>query len=152
MSFFTRKISTPTASIWSLAPEPAIPEPPALITESNRLWLAYYRAVDDEGAIAVVRFTGLIDHRLSPINDEGLGRHPYAGAGLQFYSFNELSGSPETLRWSGSKARHWVITFKDNTLDVIATSGDVIVRSIAASSPLDALLTVVSRELASTSS
>jgi hypothetical protein len=151
MSIFSKKNNVPTASIWSEAPVPGIPEPPALITESNRLWLAYYRAADDQGAIAVVRFTDLIDHRLSPINDEGLGSHPYAGAGLQFYSFNELSGSPETLRWSGLKGRHWVITFKDNTLDVIATSGDVMVRSMASSSPLDALLAVVSRELASTS-
>jgi hypothetical protein len=152
MSTIPQKMSKPTASIWSQAPEPGIPEPPALITESNRLWLAYYRAADDEGSIAVVRFTDLIDHRLSSINDEGLGSHPYAGAGLQFYSFNELSGSPETVRWSVLKARHWIITFKDNTLDVIAASGEVIVQSMAASSPLDALLAVVTRELASTPS
>lgn len=68
-------MSKPAASIWTAAPELGIPEPPALVVESDRLWLAYFRAADD--AVAVVRFSGVIDHRLSPINDEGLGRHPY---------------------------------------------------------------------------
>jgi len=135
-------MSAPKASIWSLAPELGIPEPPALLAESDKLWLAYFRAVDD--AVAVVRFTGVIDHHLSPINDEGLGRHPYARAGLQFYSFNELADSQETLRWAGLKARHWVITFKDNTLDVVARSGEVVASSITSPSPLKALLAVAS--------
>lgn len=135
-------MSTLITSIWSLPPELGIPEPPTLLAESDNLWLAYFRAADD--AIAVVRFTGVIDHHLSPINDEGLGRHPYARVGLQFYSFNELTGSQETLRWSGLRARHWVITFKDNTLDVVAHSGEVITSSMSSSSPLRALLAVVS--------
>lgn len=134
-------MDSPVASIWAIAPELGIPEPPALVAESDRLWLAYFRAADD--AIAVVRFSGVIDHHLSSINDEGLGRHPYARAGLQFYSFNELAGSEETLRWSVLKARHWVITFKDNTLDVIACAGEVIQPSLSVASPLDALLSVV---------
>jgi hypothetical protein len=139
-------MNTPVSSIWSLAPELGIPEPPALIAESDRLWLAYFRAADD--AIAVVRFSGVIDHHLSPINDEGLGRHPYAKAGLQYYSFNELLGSQETLHWADLRARHWVVTFKDNTLDVVATSGEVINPSMVASSPLEALISLVSGSVA----
>ena len=131
-----------TASIWTVAPELGIPEPPALVSESDTLWLAYFRAGND--AIAVVRFTGVIEHHLSPINDEGLGRHPYASAGLKYYSFNELFGSQETLHWSVLKARHWVVTFKDNTLDVIARAGEVVVPSVIASTPLEVLLSVVS--------
>ena len=134
-------MSKPAASIWTAAPELGIPEPPALVAESDRLWLAYFRATDD--AVAVVRFSGVIDHRLSPINDEGLGRHPYARAGLQFYSFNELMHTEETLRWSVLGARHWVITFKDNTLDVVAKSAEVVQQAMAATSPLKALLSVV---------
>jgi hypothetical protein len=136
-------MGTPVASIWGTAPELGITEPPALVTDAEDLWLAYFRAAGD--LIAVVRFSGVIDHRLSPINDEGLGKHPYARAGLRFYSFNELKDSDETLRWSGLKARHWVVTFKDNTLDVIATSGEVVAAEVAASSPLEALLSVIPR-------
>ncbi|RAP55651.1 hypothetical protein [Oleiagrimonas sp. MCCC 1A03011] len=112
------------------------------MAESDKLWLAYFCAADD--AVAVVQFTDVIDHHLSPINDEGLGQHPYGRAGLQPYSFNELDGSQETLRWSGLKARHWVITFKDNTLDVVARSGEVIASGMSSPSPLKALLAVVS--------
>jgi hypothetical protein len=132
-----------TASIWDVAPEPGIPEPPALVADSEHLWLAYYRAASD--LIAVVRFSGVIDYRLSSINDEGLGKHPYAGAGLRFYSFNELRDSEETLQWAVLGARHWVITFKDNTLDVVASSAEVVAPSVTANSPLEALLAAVAR-------
>lgn len=134
-------MSNPTVSIWTDAPELGIPEPPALVAESGRLWLAYFRAAEDE--VAVVRFSGVIDHHLSPINDEGLRRHPYVGAGIQPYSFNELIDTEETLRWSVLRARHWVITFKDNTLDVVAESGVVVQSAMVATSPLKALLSVI---------
>ena len=138
-------MSNLAASIWSDAPDPGIPEPPALVAASDQLWLAYFTAEDDK--VAVVRFFGLIEHWLSSINDEGLGRHPYARAGLQFYSFNELVGSEETLRWSASRARHWVITFKDNTLDVVATSAEIVESGMVATSPIEALLSVVSSDV-----
>jgi hypothetical protein len=131
------------ASIWSIAPEPAIPEPPAIVSDSYNLWLAYYHSPGER--IAVVRFSGLVDHRLSPINDEGLGQHPYAKFGLKFYSFNELTGSVEIQRWSSLGVRHWVITFKDNTLDVLARTGEVLVSSMSAPSPLTALLSVLNQ-------
>jgi hypothetical protein len=129
------------ASVWAVAPELGIPEPPALLAESDRLWLAYFLIGNE--AVAVVRFSDVIDHHLSPINDEGLGKHPYAQAGLKWYSFNELTDSNETRRWTTLGARHWVINFKDNTLDVIAKSAEVIHEKIPATSPLQALLSVV---------
>jgi hypothetical protein len=134
-------MSKPRASIWAAAPEPGIPESPALIADSDSLWLAYCRAADE--GVAVIQFRGVIDHHLSPINDEGLGRHPYAGAGLEFYGFNEVVGSAEADRWSSLGARHWVVTFKDNTLDVVARSAEVLVSSMAAATPLAALLATV---------
>ncbi len=129
----------PKSSIWPDAPTPAIPEPPALASDSDTLWLAYFNAMDGR-AITVVRFDSVIDQHLSPINDEGLGRHAYAKAGLQFYAFNELIHTEETERWSALKARHWVVTFKDNTLDVVAKKAEVVVASMHATSPLSALL------------
>ncbi|MEX3772934.1 hypothetical protein [Pseudomonas sp. MYb118] len=127
------------SSIWAVAPELGIPESPALLVESGNLWLAYFQALNE--SLAIVRFSGLIDHRLMPIGDEGLGRHPYVLAGLQPYSFNELIGSEETVSRPYSNARHWVITFKDETLDVIARTGEVMASGLAFASPLEALLT-----------
>lgn len=128
------------SSIWAVAPALGIPESPALLVEKGNLWLAYFQASDEN--LAVVRFTGLIDHHLMPIGDEGLGRHPYVLAGLQPYSFNELVGSAEIVSRPYSGARHWVITFKDETLDVIARTGEVIASGLTLASPLEALLSL----------
>jgi hypothetical protein len=136
-------MSAPKASIWAVAPEPGIPELPALLSDSENLWLAYVVAPSTDERFAVVRFSGVIDHRLSPINDEGLGKHPYAKAGLQWYSFNELTDSEEINRWTALRARHWVVTFKDNTLEVVAAKAEVIVASIPSKDSLAALLAVV---------
>jgi hypothetical protein len=136
-------MSAPKASIWMAAPEPGIPDVPALLCDSDNLWLAYVVAPSTDERFAVVRFSRVIDHRLSPINDEGLGEHPYAKAGLQWYSFNELTGSEEVNRWAALRARHWVVTFKDNTLDVVAEKAEVVIASIQAKDSLTALLAVV---------
>jgi hypothetical protein len=71
-----------------------------------------------------------------------LGHHPYVLAGLQPYSFNELIGSEETVSRPYSSARHWVVTFKDETLDVIARTGEVIASGLTLASPLEALLSL----------
>jgi hypothetical protein len=128
-------MSSPQSSVWKDAPELAIPDVPALLCDSSDLWLAYR----SHQGYAIVRFVGVIDHRLSPINDEGLGKHPYASAGLRFYEFNEITGSAESVRWSAFRARHWAVTFKDNTLDVVAEDAKVVARDLHASSPTAAL-------------
>jgi hypothetical protein len=128
------------SSIWKPAPELAIPDIPALLCDSEDLWLSYALAYRTTKCYAVVQFLDVIDHRLSPINDEGLNRHPCFSAGLQFYAFNEVTGSPETFKWFSLKARHWVITFKDNTLDVIAGDAKVLAHDLTAENPTSALL------------
>lgn len=128
------------SSVWPDAPELAIPDLPALYCDSADLWLCYAMARTAAKHYAIIQFTDVIDHRLSPINDEGLGSHPYAKAGLQFYAFNEITGSSETVRWFALRARHWAVTFKDNTLDVVACAAKVMARDIEASNPASALL------------
>lgn len=126
------------SSIWTLAPAPSIPESPVLLVEAGNLWLSYFQ--DSNESLAIVRFSGLIDHHLAPIGDEGLGNHPYVLAGLQPYSFNELIDSEETIAHRWLSARHWVVSFKDETLDVIARTGEVIATRLVKASPLEALL------------
>jgi hypothetical protein len=134
-------MSTPIAKVWSEAPEIGIPEPPAFLADTESLWLAY-EVAPSNGIFAVVCFTGIIDHHLSPINDEGLGEHPYSSAGLEWYSFNELKGTREAEEWCALGARHWVISFKDNTLDVLAKGVEIVADSIRAKNSLSALLSV----------
>jgi len=128
---------------WTEAPRIRIPEGPSLLSDQDALWLSY----ETEPEIhAVVKFQRLIDFRLSPINDEGLGRHPYSASGLVWYTFHEILNSAENLRWHHCGARHWVISFKDNTLDVVATDVSILSHATPAPSPLDALLVVLARE------
>lgn len=107
---------SPRSSIWLDAPELAIPDPPSLHYDSSDLWLCYAMVHTSARSYAIVQFTDVIDHRLSPINDEGLGSHPYAKVGLQFYAFNEitvrrrlLSGLPceHGIGLSPSRTTHW---------------------------------------------
>lgn len=130
----------PQSSVWPDAPELAIPDLPALLGNSIDLWLGYAMAHTPARRYAIIQFIDVTDHRLSPINDEGLGSHPYAKAGLQWYTFNEISGSRETIKWSALQARHWVVTFKDNTLDVLAGDAKVVARDVESRSPMSALI------------
>ena len=133
-------VTSPQSSVWPDAPELAIPDLPALFCDSIDLWLAYAMAHTPQRRYAIVQFIDVIDHRLSPINDEGLGSHPYATFGLQFYAFNEITGSREAIKWSALQARHWVVTFKDNALDVVAGGAKVVARDVDAGSPMSALI------------
>ena len=127
------------SQVWDEPPGFALHEDPTLVCDSRQLTLCY-ELQNPSGHFAIVEFSGLIDHHLCPINDEGLGSHPYAKAGLQYYEFNELFDSAETKRWKVLRGRHWVITFKDQTLDIVAQEARVAIADTEGKSPLDALL------------
>jgi hypothetical protein len=140
-------MARPHVVIWTEAPELAIPDMPAMLSDSSSLWLAYETTAEQHGEVyAVVRFGDIIDFHLSPINDEGLGKHPYAKFGLKWYSFNEIMDSREVAEWSALRPRYWVITFKDGTLDVLAKRATVIARGLHAVSPLVALFSTLNTE------
>ncbi len=123
------------AEIWRDPPELAIPNNPAFVSDCKNAWIAYETASSDENIYAVVHFGGVIDMHLSPINDEGLGSHPYASFGLRFYEFNELFGTAEAKRWASLGVRHFVITFKDVTIDVVARTASVIAEELRSEAP-----------------
>jgi hypothetical protein len=133
-------MSSPQSFVWKDALEFTVPDVKALLWDSGDLWLCYAMAHTSPLCYAIVRFIDVIDYRLSPINDEGIGKHPYAKAGLQFYAFNEITGSRETIEWSVLRARHWAVTFKDDTLDVVASDAKVVGTDLHAHGPLEALV------------
>src|SRR5882724_8614305 len=132
-------MSLPQSFVWKDAPEFTVPDMKALLWDSGDLWLCYATAHSSPLRYAIVRFIDVIDHRLSPINDEGIGKHPYAKAGLQFYAFNEITGSRETIEWATLGVRHWAVTFKDDTLDVVASDAKVVASDLQANGPMAAL-------------
>ena len=112
---------------------------PAITKEDDRIWVAYVcRNPDfpgwDRGAppdhpgfdawCALLRFDGVSEYHFGPPNDERLHTHPLYTAGLRFYGFYEVQGAERLEHRKGKK--HWVITFHDETLEVIADSAHVV--------------------------
>jgi hypothetical protein len=123
--------------------EPGAPLP-AVRKEGDRLWVAYVcRNPDfpgwDKGAppehpgfevwSALLRFDGVSDYHFGAPNDERLHTHPLYATGLGVYGFYEARC---TDRLSGrEEKRHWIITFHDETLEVVADSAHVVSSKIA---------------------
>jgi hypothetical protein len=124
--------SEPKAEEWTGAPQMDTGAPmPSISVRDDGLYVAYALPGLGEG-YAIVRFTGVLQHTFGYPNDEALGEHPLYKAGLQFYAFNEVKDSPYVRElatrnarvFPGSeqryvKWRHWIVTFHDDTLEVI---------------------------------
>jgi len=132
----------PHSKVWPEPPQLALPENPAFVSHCDTAWLAYEIADSIDNIYAVIRFDGLIDFHMSPINDEGLGAHPYARTGIKPYEFNELFGTRELQKWADLETRQFAITFKDVTIDIIARAAVVLHRGFACIDAHTALLTV----------
>jgi hypothetical protein len=128
--------------IWTEPPPMDAGAPlPSLKAENDCLWVSYVcRNPDfpgwDSGAspdhpgfdlyCAVLRFDGVVYHSFGYPSDERLSEHPLYCFGLTFYEFHEVFGTPELRGHKGK--RHWIITFHDETLEVIADQGTVVSR------------------------
>jgi hypothetical protein len=108
---------------WSAPPQMDVGAPlPSIRVDADRLWVAYLRR-DPEATGVVLRFDGVSEYHFGGPNDERLHEHPLYSAGLSFYAFYEARGS-ERLR--GRKKKHWIATFHDETLEVIADSATIV--------------------------
>jgi len=112
---------------------------PAIRKEGDCLWVAYVcRNPEfpgwDSGAAAqhpgfaiycaLLRFDGVTDYHFGAPNDERLHAHPLYPVGLSFYGFYEAHGTSRLAERKGKK--HWIITFHDETLEVVADSAHVV--------------------------
>lgn len=110
-----------------MSPGAATPE---ILSTGFDLVVAYRTNVGD---FVVVRFDGVDQLTFGYPNDEALPGHPLYAHGLRHYAFYEVMNSPKiralheanNVAFPGSNvfanARHWIATFKDSTLEVVAT-------------------------------
>ena len=112
---------------WSDPPpmDPGAPLP-SVRAEGTKLFVAYLRRTPQASG-AIIKFTGVAEYHFGAPNDERLHEHPLYSSGLGFYGFYEVRGS-DGLR--GRTKRHWIITFHDETLEVIADSAVVLAELI----------------------
>jgi hypothetical protein len=121
-------------SIWTDSPpmDPAAPQP-YLETDRGSAWIAY--RTDRGDHFAVIRFQGVERVTLGDPGDEHRDEPPLWPDGLQRYTFHVVTDSALERRG----LRRWVFTFRDDTLDVVARTADVVVRAIHAADARSAL-------------
>ena len=86
---------------------------------------------------AILEFADVKRFSMGPPNDETLYDHPLYKLGVDYYGFYKLDKSPEITDSDGYF--HWVVTFHDETLQVIAKNGFVKSSRIDAKSSTEAL-------------
>ncbi|OCX53584.1 hypothetical protein BEL04_04630 [Mucilaginibacter sp. PPCGB 2223] len=102
-----------------------------IISSQHELYLLLE---ESNGIIDALKFNFSI-YKYGYPNDEALGAHPLAKFGLKWYSFFEVENSPwiEELKVANrvhhrhedslyKDRKHYTVTFKDVTLDVITSS------------------------------
>jgi hypothetical protein len=106
---------------------------PLVVAEGGVAWLSYRTYRRDH--FAVLRFRGVRRLTLGEPDDERSDEPSRWPARLPFNSFHEVM-SPELER---DELRRWVVTFHDETLDVIARRAEVVVRAVQANDSAGAL-------------
>ena len=121
---------------------------PALyLADSGALHCAYYTRQNDQlsEGTAILRFDRAIFFRFGWPNDEVLAAHELYACGLGFYGFFLVENSPlirdlakrnsihsQHYPPNWDKRRHYVVTFHDETLEVISDNGTVVGESDSA--------------------
>jgi len=110
----------------------------AVYSDETGLTCAYVIGAthSESGSTAVLHFEGVLYYAMGYPNDEALNAHPLFAKGLGLYDFHVVENSPLIAdldrrnqvheRHVGGdymkRFRHWIITFRDETLEVVATN------------------------------
>jgi hypothetical protein len=111
---------------------------PAVYSDETGLTCAYVIGAthSESGSTAVLHFEGVLYYAMGYPNDEALNAHPLQANGVGFYGFHVIENSPliadldrrnqvHERHVAGAymkRFRHWIITFHDETLEVVATN------------------------------
>jgi hypothetical protein len=114
---------------------------PAVHSNGRDLLCAYFvnSTANPDRRVALLKFEAVLQYRFGYPNDEVLQGHSLYPFGLEHYGFFVVENSPLIHEIENQNSchrqhrpgiyaafRHWVITFHDETLEVIALRGIVI--------------------------
>ena len=110
---------------------------PAVYSDETGLTCAYVIGAthSESGSTAILHFEGVLYYGMGYPNDEALRAHPLYENGLGLYDFHVVENSPliadldrrnqvHNRHVAGNylkRFRHWIITFHDKTLEVVAS-------------------------------
>jgi hypothetical protein len=106
-------------------PEIGIPFDPICIFLSYKILIGY-EIPPSKGEFAILIFEDIIEFKITPVNDQGIGSHRFAKDGLTWYSIHEVTQIDETEKWKVLKPIYWIFTFKDRTIEVLGSKPLVI--------------------------
>ena len=125
---------TPRLVPWLVPPpmDPGAPSP-AVHWDERRLLCAYYTSKTPQRTVAVLRFEVVLEFRLGHPSDEALSGHPLFKYGLEPYGSYLVENSPLVAEIENRNRvhpafrpgmyrdfGHWIVTFHDETLEVVA--------------------------------
>jgi len=130
-------MNAPTVAKWYEPPAMDTGAPmPAVYSNSSGLTCAYVIGASHRGSgsTAILHFEGVLYYAMGYPNDEVLNAHPLYANGLGFYGFHVVTNSPliadldhrnqaHGRHVAGAyikQFRHWILTFHDETLEVVA--------------------------------
>ncbi len=115
---------------------------PAVYSDETGLTCAYFVGAKHHrsGSTALLHFEGVLYYAMGYPNDEALDAHPLYEHGLKHYGFHLISESPliadldrrnrmhepHVVGRYQKDFRHWVVTFHDETLEVVGRSARVL--------------------------
>jgi hypothetical protein len=129
--------ATPKIAKWGEPPAMDAGAPmPAVYSHGTGLTCAYFIGAthSESGSTAVLHFEDVLYYAMGYPNDEALNAHPLYANGLESYAFHVVENSPmiadldrrnqvHERHVAGTymkRFRHWIITFHDETLEVVA--------------------------------
>ncbi len=147
----------PKSEYWAEPPKMDTGSPRPELYFSDDLYCTYYLpdfVCSENEKVAVLRFEGVLHFRMGHPNDEALHGHPLHKYGLEQYDFFLVSHSPLMAEIEARNAvhmwhrpgmyshlKHWIVTFHDETLEVVSRSASFLGTSERA--PRDAIRTFV---------
>ena len=115
---------------------------PAVCSDATGLTCAYVIGPthSESGSTAILYFGGVLYYAMGYPNDEVLRAHPLYASGLGVYDFHVIENSPliadldrrnqiqqqHVAGAYGRRFRHWIITFHDETLEVVARNARLV--------------------------
>ena len=114
-----------------VTPREAFPElgtvaNPAVLYDGDSVFFCYEASVRAGGGNVVLKFAGVIDFHLTPMNVDGIGKCRYR---IESYDFNEIIDCAEIDKWKILNPRFWIISFNDVTIEVLFRSVSYIGRA-----------------------
>ena len=111
---------------------------PAVYSDETGLTCAYVIGAThaESGSTAILHFEGVLYYAMGYPNEEALKAHSLYANGLGFYGFHLVENSPLIADLDRrnqvherhvpgaymTRFRHWIITFHDETLEVVASN------------------------------